>query len=49
MDGIGWVAFVISCAMSMSHLNIGNICGLIGEGDHFSVSTVDEVTACNKW
>ena len=28
----------------MSSLNIGNICELPGESEHFSVSTVDEVT-----
>ena len=33
----------------MSSLNIGNICELTGESEHFSVSTVDEVTVCNKW
>ena len=41
--------FVMSCAMSMSHLNIGNICELTGESEHFSVSTIDEVTVCNQW
>ena len=33
----------------MSSLNIGNICELIGESEHFSESTVDEVIVCNKW
>ena len=41
--------FVTSCEMSMSSLNIGNICEFISESEHFSVSTVDEVTVCNKW
>ena len=28
----------------MSSLNIGNICELTGESEHFSLSTVDEIT-----
>ena len=35
--------------MPMSSLNIGNICELTSESEPFSVSTVDEVTVCNKW
>ena len=31
----------------MSHLNIGNISELTDAGEHFSVSTVDEVTVIN--
>ena len=33
----------------MSSLDIGNICELTDESEHFSVSTFDEVTICNKW
>ena len=40
--------FVISCAMSMSFLNIMNIYELTGESEDFSVPTVNEVTVCNK-
>ena len=35
--------------MSLSYLNIGNICELTGESEHFLVPTVDKVTISNKW
>ena len=40
--------FCKSCTMSMSSLNIENICELTGESEHFSVPSVDEVTVFNN-